>query len=100
MSKGIPRCLGLLLISASSVCPLCSDRMQEIRYSLRSLWHIKAVAGVAIVCLGLGIGINTTIFSIIDGVILKPFPYEEPNRIFLVGTQKLKEHEQAGTSLA
>ena len=74
--------------------------MQEIRYSLRSLWHIKAVAAVAIVCLGLGIGINTAIFSIIDGVILKPFPYEDPHRIFVVGTQKLKEHEESGISLA
>ncbi|HKE88277.1 MAG TPA: ABC transporter permease [Vicinamibacterales bacterium] len=74
--------------------------MHEIRYALRSLWHFKAVALVAIVCLGLGIGINTTIFSMIDGVILKPFPYEDPTRIFVVGTQKLKEHEQSGLSLA
>ncbi|HEY1302451.1 MAG TPA: ABC transporter permease [Vicinamibacterales bacterium] len=74
--------------------------MHAIRYSLRALRHSKGVAAVAIVCLGLGIGINTTIFSILDGVILKPLPYEDPTRIFVVRTQKLKEHEQSGLSLA
>ena len=73
--------------------------MQEIRYSLRSLRHSKGVAAVAIVCLGLGIGINTTIFSIIDGVLLKPYPYDDPDRIVVLGTQKLKEHAEAGVSI-
>jgi predicted permease len=39
---------------------------------------------VAIVCLGLGIGLNTTIFSIIDGVMLKPYPFDEPERLRVV----------------
>ena len=54
---------------------------QDARYALRSLWHSKGFATVAILCLGFGIGLNTTIFSIVDGVLLKPFPYDDPDRI-------------------
>src|SRR6476646_6534286 len=55
--------------------------LHDIKYSLRTLWHSRGFAAVAIICLGFGIGVNTTIFSIVDGVLLKPFPYKEPDRI-------------------
>ena len=54
---------------------------QDARYALRGLWHTKGFAAIAILCLGFGVGLNTTIFSIVDGVLLKPFPYEDPDRI-------------------
>ena len=43
----------------------------------------QGFAVVAILCLGFGIGLNTTIFSIVDGVLLKPFPYADPERIVI-----------------
>ena len=55
--------------------------LQDVRYALRSLWHAKGFATVAILCLGFGVGLNTTIFSIVDGVLLKPFPYRDPDQI-------------------
>ena len=58
--------------------------LTDVRYALRSLWQSKAFATVAILCLGFGIGLNTTIFSIVDGVLLKPFPYTDPDRLFIV----------------
>ena len=54
---------------------------QDVRYALRGLWHTKGFAVIAILCLGFGVGLNTTIFSIVDGVLLKPFPYDDPDRI-------------------
>ena len=54
---------------------------QDARYALRGLWHTKGFAAIAILCLGFGVGLNTTIFSIVDGVLLKPFPYQDPDRI-------------------
>jgi putative ABC transport system permease protein len=57
---------------------------QDVRYAVRSLWHSKAFATVAVLCLAFGIGLNTTIFSIVDGVLLKPYPYPDPDRIVMV----------------
>jgi putative ABC transport system permease protein len=59
--------------------------LQDIKYALRSLWHAKGFATVAVLCLGFGIGVNTTIFSIIDGVLVKPFPYHDSERLVVVG---------------
>jgi putative ABC transport system permease protein len=64
--------------------------LPDIRYALRALWHSKGFATVAILCLGFGIGLNTTIYSILDGVLLKPFPYTEPDRIVVLGEQNQK----------
>ena len=62
--------------------------LQDIRYALRNLSRSKGFATVAILCLGFGIGLNATIFSLIDGVLLKPYPYTDPDRILMVGEQK------------
>jgi predicted permease len=59
--------------------------LQDVRYALRSLWRSKGFTVVAILCLGFGIGVNTTIFSIVDGVLLQPFPYADPEKLFAVG---------------
>jgi predicted permease len=57
----------------------------------------KGFAAAAIVCLGLGIGLNTTIFSIVDGVMLKPYPFYEPDRLRVVRT--VRDDEGGGMSL-
>lgn len=72
--------------------------LQDIRYALRNLSRSKAFATVAILCLGFGVGLNATIFSIIDGVLLKPYPYTDPDRILVVGEQRTRTDEQAGLS--
>jgi putative ABC transport system permease protein len=71
---------------------------QDIRYAIRSLWHSKGLAVVATLCLGFGIGLNTTIFSIIDGVLLKPYPYTEPDRILVLGEKNQRAGDEAGLS--
>ena len=54
---------------------------QDIRYALRSFARAKGFTLVALVTLALGIGGTTAIFSIVDGVVLRPLPYSDPNRI-------------------
>jgi predicted permease len=71
---------------------------QDVRYAIRSLWSSRGFALIAIVCLGLGIGLNTTIFSIVDGVLLKPYPYTDPDGILVLGEQNPKAHDRSGLS--
>jgi len=55
--------------------------IKDIRYGLRSLLKRPAFAAVAVITIGLGIGVNTAIFSVINAVLLRPLPYDEPSRL-------------------
>ena len=58
--------------------------MHEIRQTLRSLWRDKAFSGVAVAMLALGIGATTSVFSIVNGVLLEPLAYEDSGRLYVV----------------
>ena len=57
------------------------DCLRDLRYGARVLRRAKAFASVSILTLGLGIGAATAVFSAINGVLLSPLPYPEPDRI-------------------
>ena len=60
---------------------------QDVRLAVRSLLRTPAFAAVTILTLALGIGANTAIFSIVNGVILRPLGYPKPEQLMYLTTQ-------------
>jgi putative ABC transport system permease protein len=69
---------------------------QDIRYAARTLWKSRGFAIVAMATLALGIGASTAIFSVIDNVLMEPFPYTDANRLMSLQIHDTELNEPGG----
>src|SRR5437764_7825168 len=67
---------------------------QDLRYGLRVLRKSPGLTAVALLSLALGIGATTSIFSVVYGVLISPYPYSRPGEIWAPGIQNAKNPNQ------
>src|SRR5215813_1012332 len=77
------RCFNLNFINddRDSSEELMETVLRDVRFGLRMLLKNPGVTAVAIITMALGLGANTAVFSVVNGVMLKPLPFKDPDRL-------------------
>jgi putative ABC transport system permease protein len=65
--------------------------LRDLRYASRTLWKMRGFTVVALLVLGLGIGANTAIFSVVNSVLLRPLPFPGGDRLAVIWETDLKD---------
>ena len=60
--------------------------LNDLRYAGRTLLKNPGFAALTIICLALGVGVNSTIFSVVDTVAIRPLPFKDPEQLVALHT--------------
>ena len=58
---------------------------RDVHHAWRTLWRSRAFTITALVVLALGIGVNTTVYTVVRGIALRPLPFDDPERLMFIG---------------
>jgi predicted permease len=71
--------------------------MQDVRFTLRTLGRDRGFTVIAVIILGLGIGANITVFSVVNTILLRPLPFPNPQQLVRILTKNLTGGESSMT---
>ena len=72
---------------------------RDLRFSLRTLRRTPGFTVIAILVMALGIGANVTLFTVVRGVLLKPLPFDDPDRLVMLYEAGFQKDEAAGPNI-
>jgi len=72
---------------------LLADLLRDLKYGLRSMTRSPAFSVFAILALALGIGASTTVFTVVNSLLLHPLPAQDPSRLVSLYTTDLKNQK-------
>ncbi|HEX5074227.1 MAG TPA: ABC transporter permease, partial [Gemmatimonadaceae bacterium] len=72
--------------------------LQDVRYAFRTLSRSPMFALIAVACLAIGIGVNTTIFSVVNAILLRPFAFTDPERLVVLEELNTRNDGRAGVA--
>src|SRR5688572_9486298 len=72
--------------------------LQDVRYAFRTLSRSRMFALIAVACLALGIGVNTTIFSVVNAILLRPFGFTNPEELVYLEELNTRSNDDAGVA--
>ena len=78
---------------------LLADLLRDLKYGLRSMTRAPAFSFFAILALALGIGASTTVFTVVNTLLLHPLPAQDPSRLVSLYTTDLKNQKQSASLL-
>ena len=73
---------------------------QDLRYAFRTLIKQRGFTLVSVMCLALGIGVNTVIFSCLNAILLRPFPYADPGALVVLTEGGAADGRRGGSALS
>src|SRR5262249_43624093 len=71
------------------------EMFQDMRFGMRMFWKNPGVTLIVVITLSLGIGANTAIFGVVNAVLLRPLPYESPERLVIISESDAQRKVQS-----
>ncbi len=79
--------------------PAVESLLQDLRYTLRTLRKDSGFAAFAILIIALGIGASSTVFSVLDALLVKPLPFRDPGRLVWIANRTRIDGDLSGATL-